>query len=51
VRRGGAGVVQMAAKAQKASVSPEEVVRYELYNERHGARYFDDQSEAAEEDW
>ena len=27
-----------AAKIQKASVQPEEVVRYEVYNERHGAR-------------
>lgn len=29
---------QVASKAQKASVEPEEVARYEAYNERHGAK-------------
>lgn len=31
--------LQVAAKAQKASVTASEVVRYEEYNARHGARY------------
>jgi hypothetical protein len=31
--------LQLAAKAQKASVTASEVVRYEDYNTRHGARY------------
>lgn len=30
---------QHAAKAQRASVTPEEIARYEDYNERHGAKY------------
>lgn len=30
---------QHAAKAQRASVTPEEIARYEEYNERHGAKY------------
>lgn len=29
---------QVACKAQKASVEPEEVARYQAYNERHGAK-------------
>eukprot|EP00798_Chlamydomonas_sp_ICE-L_P019919 gene19919-26623_t len=50
---------QIAAKAQKASVHPSEVVRYEDYNERHGAKYVEmasgvaggDQLEEDEEEW
>lgn len=30
--------MQMAARAQKASVEPAEIERYERYNERHGAK-------------
>ena len=30
---------QAAARAQRASVTPEEIARYEAYNERHGAKY------------
>lgn len=30
--------MQLAARAQKASVEPSEVVRYEQYNEKHGAK-------------
>ena len=29
----------MAQRAQKKSVEPDEVKRYELYNEKHGAKY------------
>lgn len=45
--------LQMAAKAQRASVEPAEVVRYEEYDSRHGARYVDADADAAEmdEDW
>lgn len=28
----------MAARAQKASVEPAEIERYERYNEKHGAK-------------
>ena len=31
--------LQVAAKAQRASVEPEEVIRYEQYNAKHGAKY------------
>jgi len=46
-------VSQMAAKAQRASVEPAEVVRYEEYDSRHGARYVDANAAAAdmEEEW
>jgi hypothetical protein len=30
---------QMATKAVKAKVEPQEVVRYEEYDKRHGAKY------------
>lgn len=30
---------QHAAKAQRASVTPADILRYEEYNERHGAKY------------
>lgn len=30
---------QHAAKAQRASVTPAEIQRYEEYNARHGAQY------------
>jgi hypothetical protein len=33
------GVGQTAAKAQRASVEPAEVKRYEEYNDKHGAKY------------
>lgn len=44
---------QMAAKAQRASVEPAEVVRYEQYDSRHGARYVDANAAAADmdEEW
>ncbi|KAA6417740.1 MAG: fidgetin 1-like, partial [Trebouxia sp. A1-2] len=44
---------QIAAKAQRASVEPAEVVRYEEYDNRHGARYVDASAAAAdmEEEW
>lgn len=32
---------QVAARAQRASVEPSEIVRYEEYDARHGARYAD----------
>lgn len=32
----------VAARAQRASVEPGEVLRYEVYNERHGAKIVDD---------
>ena len=46
-------MLQMAAKAQKASVEPAEVLRYEDYNSRHGARYAQSNSAAQDmdEDW
>lgn len=31
----------MAARAQKASVEPSEIIRYEQYDAKHGARYID----------
>ena len=45
--------MQMAAKAQRASVEPAEVVRYEEYDSRHGARYVDADAAAVDmdEDW
>lgn len=30
---------QHAAKAQRASVTPADILRYEAYNELHGAKY------------
>ncbi|CAG9464841.1 unnamed protein product [Pedinophyceae sp. YPF-701] len=49
---------QLAARAQKASVAPEEVTRYIEYNEKHGARFLGDglggdgeDAMADEEDW
>ena len=30
---------QLAQRAQKKSVEPDEVKQYELYNEKHGAKY------------
>ena len=43
----------MAAKAQRASVEPAEVLRYEVYDSRHGARYVDADTAAVDmdEDW
>jgi hypothetical protein len=44
----------VAAKAQKASVTPGEVLRYEEYNGRHGARYLEPGAaggELDEDDW
>eukprot|EP00775_Hariotina_reticulata_P005200 gene5200-5438_t len=40
---------QHAAKAQRASVTPAEILRYEEYNERHGAKYVLQQQEGQEE--
>ncbi|KAK9838347.1 hypothetical protein WJX81_006435 [Elliptochloris bilobata] len=45
---------QVAARAQRASVEPSEVVRYEEYDRRHGARYVAPGSDAAamdEDNW
>lgn len=48
---------QAAAKAQRASVTPAEIARYEEYNERHGAKYAalaeggDAAAEPEEDDW
>ena len=46
-------VSQVAARAQRASVEPAEIVRYEEYNSRHGAQYAQRQDECAddEDDW
>lgn len=35
----------MAAKAQRASTEPSEITRYEIYNEKHGAKIVDDEAE------
>ena len=44
--------VQMATKAQKASVEPAEIERYERYNEKHGAKLASsEEEEAADEEW
>ncbi|CAD7694730.1 unnamed protein product [Ostreobium quekettii] len=40
---------QMAAKAQKPSVAPCEVTRYEVYNAKHGAKYVGDGS--SDDEW
>jgi hypothetical protein len=40
---------QHAAKAQRASVTPAEILRYEEYNERHGAKYVLQQQEGQED--
>lgn len=45
---------QVAARAQRASVEPSEIRRYEEYDAKHGARYVDHSAEAAlmeEDDW
>lgn len=44
---------QMAAKAQRASVEPAEILRYEEYDSKHGARYAqaDTGTDDMEEDW
>ncbi len=52
---------QAAARAQRASVEPAEVVRYEQYNAKHGARWVEEpvaaggsgggEGEGEEEDW
>ena len=42
----------MATKAQKASVEPAEIERYERYNEKHGAKLASsEEEEAADEEW
>lgn len=43
----------VAARAQRASVEVAEVVRYEEYNEKHGAKYVGEEDVAEEilEDW
>lgn len=53
-QRATCGGLQVAARAQRASVEASEIVRYEDYDARHGARYVDQGSEAAmmdEDDW
>ncbi|GAB4816920.1 hypothetical protein N2152v2_003966 [Parachlorella kessleri] len=43
---------QMAARAQKASVEPKEIVRYEEYNEKHGAKVLaEEEEQQMEEEW
>jgi hypothetical protein len=45
---------QVAARAQRASVEPSEIRRYEEYDARHGTRYLNfsvDAGIADEEDW
>jgi len=44
---------QMASKAQKASVTTEEVQRYLQYDLRHGAKYIEsaDDAQMDEDDW
>ena len=44
---------QVAARAQRASVEPSEVKRYEDYDARHGARYADQGvgDSMEEDDW
>jgi hypothetical protein len=48
---------QHAAKAQRASVTPTEIQRYQEYNARHGAQYVQGTADGAadgeedEEDW
>ena len=45
---------QVAARAQRASVEASEVLRYEEYDRRHGARYVapgGDASAMDEDDW
>jgi hypothetical protein len=43
---------QIAVRAQKRSVADEEVLRYELYNEKHGAKYAEvDAAEEELEEW
>ncbi len=44
--------VQMATRAQRASVEPSEIAQYELYNSRHGAHFAKTTDVAMEEeDW
>ena len=44
---------QVAARAQRASVEPSEIQRYEDYDARHGARYADQSvgDSMEEDDW
>lgn len=41
---------QHAAKAQRASVTPADILRYEEYNERHGAKYVEGGQNGAVDD-
>jgi hypothetical protein len=44
--------VQMASRAQKASVEPAEIQRYERYNTKHGAKLTSSEDgEEEEDDW
>jgi hypothetical protein len=46
--------MQMASRAQKASVEPAEIERYEQYNQKHGAKLAGscgEGMEEEEEDW
>lgn len=44
--------VQIAQRAQKKSVTPEDVVRYEQYNDKHGAKYAEQDGEPEDlEEW
>ena len=42
--------MQMAARAQKASVEPAEIERYERYNQKHGAKLAGSGEEEMEDD-
>jgi hypothetical protein len=46
-------LAQVAARAQRASVEPSEIVRYEQYDAKHGARYVSHAAQAPmdEDDW
>ena len=45
--------MQVASRAQRASVEPAEIVRYEQYHRKHGALYIDQdiQNAMEEDDW
>ena len=45
-------MLQMATRAQRASVEPSEIAQYEQYNSRHGAHFVRATDDAMdEEDW
>jgi len=42
---------QVAARAQRASVTEQEIVRYREYNDRHGAKYTEEDEVEDLEEW